>query len=103
MLVATPIGKGKWDKYPDTVVTGSTYVVLPTDQVVVFDRVTAISATMMAATGSHDPYMFKNINTGTVTIDGDSDDTIDGVANLTLYQWESAVLVDYAANKWIIL
>jgi hypothetical protein len=54
------------------------------------------------ATGSGQLIIIKNINTGTVTIDANSD-TVDGDASISLYQWEAAQVVDYAADKWVII
>ena len=50
-------------------------------------------------------YTIKNINTGTVTIDGDSSDTIDGSATLALSnQWDFVTLYcDEAATEWYVI
>lgn len=85
-----------------TVVTG-TYTALTSDDVIVGNSTTAFTITLPAASGGGRRYHVKNINTGTVTVDGDSSDTIDGDASQALAQWDAIILEDYAANKWVIL
>ena len=48
-------------------------------------------------------YIVKNSGTGTITVDGNSDETIDGVANVSLStQWDIVRLMSNGAN-WIKL
>jgi hypothetical protein len=61
-----------------------------------------MTVTLPAATGSGKEYRVKNINSGTVTVEGNSADTIDGELNQSLYQWEGIILVDYATGKWVV-
>lgn len=81
----------------------TTYAVLSTDELVVGNSTTAFSINLPAATGSGRKLYFKNINTGTVTVDGDSSDTIDGVTTQTLGRWDAMQIVDYAANAWVVV
>jgi hypothetical protein len=48
-------------------------------------------------------FVIKNINTGVVTIDGTSTDTIDSSLSTDIAQWESKTLQCYVANKWIVI
>jgi hypothetical protein len=84
-----------------TVVT-NTYSILASDETVICNRTTAFTATLPAAvTGQR--FNIKNINIGTVTVEGDSSDTIDGQLNQTLGQWDSMTVVCQAANTWVII
>lgn len=81
----------------------TTYTVTKNDEVVVCDSATPFTVTLLAATGSGQTYAIKNINTGAVTIEGASSDTIDGDLNQLVYEDECIQLVDYAANAWVII
>ena len=82
-------------------VTDSTTIAV-TDDILNCNKATAMTVNLPAASGSGRVLMIKNINTGVVTVDGDSGDTIDGETTQTLSQWESINVIDYAANAWII-
>ena len=71
--------------------------------VIVCNKSSAMTVNLPAATGSGRIIHVKSINTGAVTIDGDSNDTIDGMATKVLAQWDSMMLLDYAANSWQII
>lgn len=81
----------------------TTYTVLPANDIVIGNSTTGFTITMMPATGSGRKVTIKNINTGNVTIEGDSSDTIDGSLNAILVQWDSITVYDYAANSWCII
>lgn len=81
----------------------TTYTVTTADEVVVCNSTTAFTVTLPAATGGGQTYAVKNINTGTITVEGDGSDTLDGAANITLGQWDAVQLVDYAANSWVVI
>jgi hypothetical protein len=81
----------------------TTYILTANDQAVVANSAVAFTLTLPVATGSGREYFIKNINTATITIDGDGADTIDGVATQFILQWEGVHLVDHAVNKWMIL
>lgn len=92
-----------WIKpYTTTTATGN-YAVLANDEMIVCNSASALTITLPVATGSGREIPIKNINSGVATVDGDGSDTIDGSTTIALYQWESAVVKDYAANKWIII
>ena len=84
-----------------TVVT-DTYDILATDFTVVCNKTTAFTVTLPAAVVGQFFYI-KNINTGTVTVEGNGSDTIDGEANQDLLQWDNLFVQCNVANKWIIL
>jgi hypothetical protein len=86
-----------------TTQTGSTYTITTANDVVVCNRTTAMTVNLPSASATGNIYTIKNINTGTVTIDGNSSDTIDGLDTQTLGQWDSVTVMDYYANKWGIL
>jgi hypothetical protein len=86
----------------NTTVVTDTYTVRPTDQLVVCNKPTAFTVTLPTAVIGQ-RYTIKNINTGTVTVDGAGADTIDGSATQDIYQWESMQLQCFAANTWGIL
>jgi hypothetical protein len=79
-----------------------TYQVLVTDHTVICNKTTAFTVTLpTAAVGQK--FNIKNINTGLVTVDGASTDTIDDTQTKTLSQWDSITIQCYVANKWVIL
>jgi hypothetical protein len=79
-----------------------TYIVLVSDETVICNKTTAFTVTLPTAVVGQ-KFTIKNINTGTVTVDGASTDTIDGIADQTLGQWDSITIQCYAANKWGII
>jgi hypothetical protein len=86
-----------------TTTVDDSYSVVATDDVVICNKAGVMTITLPEAIGGGRRITIKNINTGTVTIDGDGADTVDGSATVGLYQLESAQLIDYAANAWIII
>jgi len=84
-----------------TVVT-DTYNILATDYTVIANKTTDFTITLPTATVGQ-IFNIKNINTGIVTVEGASTDTIDGELNQTLGQWDSITLQCYLANSWVIL
>lgn len=89
-------------KVNTTTQTG-TYAVLAGDEAVICNSATAFTVTLPAAAGSGRKLYIKNINTGDITVDGDSSDTIDGETTQVLSQWDSVQIIDYAANAWVIV
>ena len=79
----------------------TTYTVLYTDQTVIGNSTTAFTITLPTGVVGQ-VFNISNINTGTVTVDGASSDTISGAADVTLGQWDSVILRCYAANSWVI-
>lgn len=81
----------------------SGYTATTGDDVIVCNSTTAFTVTLPAATGSGQTYAISNINTGAITLEGDSSDTINGDLNQTIDQWACIQVVDYAANAWVII
>jgi len=90
-------------RYLNVQVKTASYPVVVSDDIIVCNKTTAMTVTLLPASGSGKAYVIKNINTGAVTVDGDTDDTIDGVATQILGQWDAITVVDYVANKWVII
>jgi hypothetical protein len=70
---------------------------------VICNKETAMTINLPAASGGGRIYYIKNIGAGEVTVDGNSTDLIDGVETQSLLQWFAITIVDYAANKWVII
>jgi hypothetical protein len=81
----------------------TTYTAVPTVDVVVCNAAGGFTLSLPPATGSGKLFHIKNINTGAIVIDGDSGDTIDGETTQSMNQWDSISIIDYLANKWIII
>jgi hypothetical protein len=81
----------------------STYTETAGDHLIVCDKGTVMTVNLLPATGSGRVRIIKSINTGAVTVDGDSGDTIDGATTQVMAQWDSMQIVDYAAGKWVII
>jgi predicted homoserine dehydrogenase-like protein len=79
-----------------------TYQILITDEIVVCNKSSAFTVTLPTGVVGKQ-ITVKNIGAGVVTIEGAGSDTVDGDANQTLIQWESAQLQYYAANAWGVL
>jgi hypothetical protein len=90
--------------YSSTVVTGTTYTVLATDQTIVFTGTADCVVTMPDSVGLGRRLRFKNIssNGSKLTLTMNSGDTIDGSTfNPVLYRDQGIELEDYADEKWI--
>lgn len=79
-----------------------TYVILISDETIICNKATDFTVTLPTTTVGQ-IFTIKNINTGTVTLNGNGSDTIDGETSQEIQQWESIKLQCYAANKWVIL
>jgi hypothetical protein len=82
---------------------GATYAVAAADQAIVCNRGTAMTVNLPAATGSGRLLAIKNIGAGTVTVDGDSGETIDGETTQELAQWDGVQIVDYVSGVWAVI
>lgn len=76
------------------------YTLTANDEVVVFTA--SATATLPAASGSGQWFSIGCV-AGTVTLDGNSTDTINGELTQTINSGENLQVVDYAANKWIVI
>jgi len=90
-------------KFLNIVVKTSAYTVEENDDLVICNSTTPFTVTLLAATGSGRIVNIKNINTGLVTLEGDGSDTIDGILNQSIYQYNNIQVCDYASGKWIII
>jgi hypothetical protein len=82
----------------------TTYSVGAAIEVVVCNSATAFTVSLPAASGGGRIITIKNINTGAVSIDPDGTDTIDGTTSeFVLGKLGCMTVVDYAANKWVVL
>ncbi len=72
---------------------------------IICNKATAMSVTLLPATGSGQPLEIKNIGAGDVTVTADATgtpDTIDGQATQIVKQWDNLVLMDAISDIWII-
>lgn len=80
-------------------IKSTNYTLTANDEIVVFTS-TAI-ATLPQATGTGQTYRICSEGSGiTVTIDGNSTDTIKGNLTQTLSDGEDLIITDYASGKW---
>jgi hypothetical protein len=79
-----------------------TYTVLVSDETVICNKDTAFTVTLPTAVVGQ-RFNFKNIGVGTVTLEGNGADTIDGDLNQAIYQWEGVQVQCYASNKWSVI
>jgi hypothetical protein len=82
--------------------TTAAYQVLASDDYI---RVTSGSPTITlpVATGTGAVYICKNIGTGVITLDGSSNDTIDGDASVTIAAEDWYTVLDGAATIWWVI
>jgi hypothetical protein len=85
------------------VVKTDTYTATTDDDVIICNKASAMDIDLPAATGSGRRFTIKNINTGTVTIDPDGAETVDGAASYAVPQWDSITVLDYASGAWVII
>jgi len=76
--------------------------VLDTDKSIIATANT-FTINLPIATGSGRLLYIKSVSIGLITIDGNDSDTIDGLPDLTLLQYDCIIVMDYIANKWVIL
>lgn len=79
------------------------YTATTADDLIVCNSTTAFTILLPGATGTGQKLYIKNINTGVITVDGASSDTIDGVTTQTLAQWDGIQIIDYGTNTWIVI
>jgi anti-anti-sigma regulatory factor len=81
----------------------TTYTVLIDDDIVVCNSASAFTVNLPSAIGSGRVLTIKNINTGTITVDGSGSETIDSLTTQTLAQWESITISDCSNGCWYIV
>ena len=83
------------------------YDAVAADELIIFDKATAVATALPEATGSGRPITFKTLGAGTLTITAlatGTPDLIDGEATIQLaVPYEAVTLVDYVANKWAVI
>lgn len=79
------------------------YIVTTNDEIIICNKATAMTITLLAATGSGQTYHIKNIGAGVVTIDANGTELIDGAETKTINQWEFITVVDGASGNWYII
>jgi hypothetical protein len=90
-------------RFLNPVVKTNNYTVEDNDDLVICNSASPFTVTLLAATGSGRVINIKNINTGTVTVEGNLSETIDGELNQPLNQFSNIQICDYASGKWIII
>jgi hypothetical protein len=80
----------------------STYTVVDTDSVIICDG--TFTLTLITAVGNEGlQYDIKNINTGTITVDGDGTETIDEALTQLLVAKFDSVTVTSDGTNWVII
>jgi hypothetical protein len=90
-------------RFLNPVIVTGTYTVLDDDDLVVCNSASPFTVTLLKATGSGRIVNTKNINIGTITLEGDGIETIDAELNQTIEQDENIQVCDYAVGVWIII
>ena len=84
-----------------TVRTETSGITAANGDFVICNSTTPFTVTLPTATANH-IIVVKNINTGAITIDGASTDTIDGQLTKTLGVYEAVNLIANGSNAWFI-
>lgn len=79
-----------------------TYSITDFEDVIICNKGTAFTVTLPVADAGK-TFIIKNIGAGTVTLDAESGDTIDGSATQSIVQWDSLTVLCYESNKWVLL
>ena len=83
-------------------VTDST-TIATTDDVLVCNKTTAMTVTLIAATGTEQRFFIKNIGAGDVTVSRAGSDLIDGETSQILATYDSLEIIDSASAVWSII
>jgi hypothetical protein len=81
----------------------ATYNATANDDIIVCNKTTAMSINLPAATGTGKRLTIKNINIGTVTVDADTTELIEGELTQDLLEGECIMIIDYANGKWLVV
>lgn len=90
-------------KVRTTTAETTSYTILANDDIILADSASPITFTLPEASGSGITYIVKNINSGSLLLDGDGTDQVDGGTGTTLAQWESVTVLDYSTGQWITI
>ncbi len=85
----------------NSVITTTCYTISDYDYLITSNVTNGTTTYLPAAISSGRVLIFKNINTATLTIDGNDTETIDGLTTTALTQWQSIQLIDYMASAWV--
>ena len=85
-----------WSSLPESIKTGTTYTQVAADRgtAIIGNNGSGITVSLLAVATAADDYVFvaKNIGAGSMVLDPNSSETIEGAATLTLRQGESAIV-----------
>jgi hypothetical protein len=87
----------------ELLIVTDTYDILETDYTIVCNKATPFTVTLPVGINLGQMYFIKNVGVGTITLEGNGTDTIDGITNQSLAQWDCLTVQCYEANKWAIL
>jgi hypothetical protein len=73
------------------------------DGMIICNKATAMTVTLLAATGGKRVLQIASINDGVVTITPDGADTINGEITQSLNNGDCMDIKDYASGKWVII
>lgn len=82
--------------------TDSTTIAV-TDDILICNKATPMTVTLIAATGTEQRFYIKNVGVGEVTVARAGSDTIDGETSQSILQWECIELVDRYPANWSII
>jgi hypothetical protein len=86
---------------PTITTTSAAYTLTTADDYLICNSGTNFTVTVPLAAASRFQYMIKNINTGTVTVQVNTADTLDGAASMTLNQWQYVRILDLTVGQWL--
>jgi len=105
--VGNDLSKVEWENVTthalEVLTKTSNYTIESIDNMIICNKETVMTITLPPASGGGRVYYIKNIGAGTVTVDGNSSDTIDGDLTQVVFQHEGIQIADYAANKWAVI
>jgi hypothetical protein len=79
------------------------YVALASDDLIICNKATSMTVTLLAATGSGRKVSVASIGVGVITIEVASAGTINNAATMVLNQWDTADLVDISAGMYLFV
>jgi hypothetical protein len=86
-----------------TIISSGPYTVQSTDEGIIVTGSNSFTINLPVATGSGRLLEIKTLSTGSILVDGNGSDTIDGDLTQSLLQYDSMMIWDYIANKWVVI